>query len=186
MRIWTRSGKKQNYVPVGDKAQRECQWRHVCLRDTPQYEHHPWLRGSARCAHLQPRPLNTVHTFSGSLVIHLRTCTHRGSSDSSLRHSPHPHGHPRVCVVSSPWSSLSTFLLYLPPLLPFLNHMESMVNLHNSYNESVDASDDLLLLSTLNESWWADSTGMLHLSAKRHRSIIWWKTPHERRFWATI
>ena len=28
--------------------------------------------------------------------------------------------------------------------------------------------------------------GMLLPPAKRHRSIIWWKTPYERRFWATI
>ena len=37
------------------------------------------------------------------------------------------------------------FLLYLPPLFLFLNYMKSMVNLHKSCNEGVDASDDLLL-----------------------------------------
>ena len=37
------------------------------------------------------------------------------------------------------------FLLYLPSLFLFLNYMKSMVNLHNSCNEGVDASDDLLL-----------------------------------------
>ena len=37
------------------------------------------------------------------------------------------------------------FLLCFPHFFLFLNYMKSMVNLHNSCNEGVDASDDLLL-----------------------------------------
>ena len=37
------------------------------------------------------------------------------------------------------------FLLYLPPPFLFLNYTKSVVNLHNSCNESVDASDELVL-----------------------------------------
>ena len=57
--------------------------------------------------------------------------------------------------MSSPWPSMCVrslhldppvyFLFYLPPFFLFLNYMKSMVNLHNSCNESVDASDELLL-----------------------------------------
>ena len=35
-----------------------------------------------------------------------------------------------------------------------------------------EGTSAVLLQSGLNESWWADSMGILHLSAKRHRSII--------------
>ena len=83
-----------------------------------------------------------MHTISGSLVIHLHTYTHRSSR--CLRHSPHPHGHPRVCGLFA-LILLFYFLLYFPPFFLFLNDMKSMVNLHNSCNEGVDASDDLLL-----------------------------------------
>ena len=37
------------------------------------------------------------------------------------------------------------FLLYLPPLFLFLNYVKSMVNLHNSCNESVDSTDEFSL-----------------------------------------
>ena len=67
----------QTYIRVGDKAQRECQWRRVCFRDTPQYERqwrHPCLRGTARCTHLQPHPLSVVRILSGRLsCLHLHT-----------------------------------------------------------------------------------------------------------------
>ena len=144
MRIWTRSGKTKIMYEWVTEAQRECQWRHVCLRDTPLHEcqwRHPCLRGSARCAHLQPHPQSTLHTSSGSLVIHLRTYTHLGSS---LRHSSHLHIHVHVCGLFTLILPFY-FLLYLPPLFLFLNYMKSMVNLHNSCSEGVDASDDLLL-----------------------------------------
>ena len=36
-------------------------------------------------------------------------------------------------------------LLYLPPLFLFLNYMKSVVNLHNSCNESMNSTDELLL-----------------------------------------
>ena len=67
---------------------------------------------------------------------------HRGSR--CLRHSPHPHGHPRVCglfAIILPFY----FLLYLPSLFLFLTYMKSMVNLHNSCNEGVDVNDEFLL-----------------------------------------
>ena len=69
---------------------------------------------------------------------------------SSLRHSPHPHGHPRVCGLFALILPFY-FLLHLTPLFLFLNYMKSMVNLHNSWNEGVDASDDLLLSTLIRE-----------------------------------
>ena len=35
-----------------------------------------------------------------------------------------------------------------------------------------EGTSAVLLQSGLNESWWAEFYGMLHLSAKRHRFII--------------
>ena len=67
---------------------------------------------------------------------------HRGSR--CLRHPHHPHGHPRLCGLFALILPFY-FLLYLPLLFLFLTYMKSMVNLHNSCNEGVDASDDLLL-----------------------------------------
>ena len=61
-----------------------------------------------------------------------------------LRHSHHPHGHPRVCGLFAFFLPFY-FLLFLPPLFLFLNCMKSMVNLHNSCNEGVNASDDPIL-----------------------------------------
>ena len=75
------------------------------------------------------------------LCFHLHAHMHLGSS---LSLSCHLHGHPCVCglfILILPFY----FLLYLPPLFLFLNYMKSIVNLHNSCNESVDASDELLL-----------------------------------------
>ena len=45
-----------------------------------------------------------------------------------------------------------------------------------------EGTSAVLLQSGLNESWWAGSKGMLHLSAKRHRSILWW----EHALWKTF
>ena len=69
------------------------------------------------------------------------THMHRGSR--CLRHSPHPHGHPRVCGLFALILPFY-FLLYFPPLVLFLTYMKSMVNLHNCCNEGVDVNDDLL------------------------------------------
>ena len=63
---------------------------------------------------------------------------------SSLGLSCHLHGHPCVCGLFTLILPFY-FLLYLPPLFLFLNYMKSVVNLQNSCNESVDASDELLL-----------------------------------------
>ena len=35
-----------------------------------------------------------------------------------------------------------------------------------------EGTSAVLLQSGLNESWWADSNRMLHVSAKRHRSSV--------------
>ena len=43
-----------------------------------------------------------------------------------------------------------------------------------------------MLQLCLDEKWRADSIGMLHLSAKRHRSIIWWEDALWKTFWTTI
>ena len=91
---------------------------------------------------------------------------------SSLRHSSHLHIHVHVCGLFTLILPFY-FLLYLPPLFLFLNYMKSMVNLHNSCNEGVDASDDLLLSTRRIEKHSSQSTGK---TAKRttirgHRRI---------------
>ena len=71
--------KKSGNLWVGDKAQRECQWRHVCLRDTPRYERqwqHSCLRGTSQCAHLQPHLLSVVRILLGSVVVFSSSRTH--------------------------------------------------------------------------------------------------------------
>ena len=73
--------------------------------------------------------------------IHLHTHMHLGSS---LSLSYHLHGHLCVCGLFTLILPFF-FLLYLPSLFLFLNYMKSVVILHNSCNESVDASDELLL-----------------------------------------
>ena len=81
--------------------------------------------------------------FLGSVVVSSSSHTHmhRGSS---LRHSSHLHIHVHVCGLFTLILPFY-FLLHLPLLFLFLNYMMSLVNLHNSCNEGVDASDDLLL-----------------------------------------
>ena len=61
-----------------------------------------------------------------------------------LRLSPHPRGHLHVRL-SSPLILPFDFPLHLPHLFLLLHYMKSVVNLHNSCNETVEASDDLLL-----------------------------------------
>ena len=106
---------------VGDKAQRECQWRHACLRDSPLHEcqwQHLCLRGTARCAHLQPQPQSVVRILSGRLsCLDLHTHMHFGSS---LRHSSHLHTHVHVCGLFTLILRFY-FLLYLAPLFLFYN-----------------------------------------------------------------
>ena len=111
----------------------------------PRHErqwHDSCLRGTSQCAHLQTHPLSVVRILSFRLLcLHLHTHMHLGSS---LSLSCHLHGHPCVCGLFTLILPFY-FLLYLPPLFLFLNYMKSLVNLHNSCNESVDASDELLL-----------------------------------------
>ena len=54
------------------------------------------------------------------------------------------HGHPCVCGLFTLILPFY-FLLYLPPLFLFLNCMKSVVNLHNSCNESMDSTDEFSL-----------------------------------------
>ena len=156
--IWEFGHKVEN-LRVGDKAQRECQWRHVCLRDTPRYErqwHHSWLRGS-HDAHT----CNHIHWASCAFsqvgcCDFIFTHMHLGSS---LSLSCHVHGHPRVCGLFTLVLPFY-FLLHLRPLYLFLNYMKFVVNLHNSCNEGVDASDDLLLFTHtahMNLNTWIDA-----------------------------
>ena len=105
LRIWTRSGnfRKVEKLWLGDKAQRECQWQHLCLRDSSQYERqgqHLCLRGTSQCVHQQPLPLSVV----------------------------------------------------LPHLFLFLKYLKSVVNLHNSCNESVDSTDEFSLSTVIASS----------------------------------
>ena len=66
---------------------------------------------------------------------------HIGSSLSLSCHL-HVHGHPcGLFTLILPFY----FLLYLPPLFLFLNYLKSVVNLHNSCNESMDCTDEFSL-----------------------------------------
>ena len=49
-----------------------------------------------------------------------------------------------------------------------------------------EGTSAVLSQSGLNESWWGRFYGMLHLSGKRHRSIVWWEDALWKTFWATI
>ena len=136
---------------LGDKAQREHQWQHLCLRDTPWHERqwqHLCLRSTSQCVHLQPLPLNVSPHFllSVSVVLShiIRPHMHRGSSLTSLRHSSHLHNHVHVCGLFTLILPFY-FLLYLPPLFLFLKYLKSVVNLHNSCNESMDSTDEFSL-----------------------------------------
>ena len=73
--------------------------------------------------------------------FHLHAHMHFGSS---LSLSCHLHGHPRACVLFTLILPFY-FLLYLPLLFLFLNYQKSVVNLHNSCNESMDSTDEFSL-----------------------------------------
>ena len=64
------------------------------------------------------------------------TCNHLGSS---LSLSCQLHGHPRACGLFTLILPFY-FLLFLAPLFLFLNYLKSVVNLHNSCNESMDST----------------------------------------------
>ena len=90
---------------------------------------------------------------------------------SSLSLSFHLHGHPCVCDLFT-FILPFYFLLYLPPLFLFLNYMKSVVNLHNSCNESVDASDEVLLSK---ETCSAVSAGKAQSSAETSKTETCWQ-----------
>ena len=82
-----------------------------------------------------PATTSTEHR-AHSLSPHV----HRGSSLTSLRHSHHLHVHGHPCglfILICPFY----FLLYLSPLFLFVKYLKSVVNLHNSCNESMDSTD---------------------------------------------
>ena len=74
----------------------------------------------------------------------IRTHLHCGSSSKSLRHSPHPHVHGHPCGLFSLILPFY-FLLNLPPLFLFVKNLKSVVNLHNSCNESMDSTYEFSL-----------------------------------------
>ena len=61
--------------------------------------------------------------------------------------SPQPHVDGHLCVLFTLILPFY-FLLYLPPLIFFFLYLKSVVNLHNSANESMDSTDEFSL-STL-------------------------------------
>ena len=73
--------------------------------------------------------------------LYLHAHMHFGSSLSLSCHL-HVHGH--LC---GPFTLILPFyfMLYLPPLFLFLNYLKSVVNLHNSCNESMDSTDEFSL-----------------------------------------
>ena len=58
--------------------------------------------------------------------------------------SPHPHVHGHLCVLLT-LTLPFYFLLYHPPLFFFLLNLKSVVNLHNSANESMDSTNEPFL-----------------------------------------
>ena len=86
--------------------------------------------------------------------------THSPWLKFALSHHLHVHGHPCVCGLFT-LILLFYFLLYLPHLFLFLNERKSVVNLHNSCNESVDATDDFLL-STVSGRPQPDCSAQAH------------------------
>ena len=84
-----------------------------------------------------------AHSLSQRSLVFIRTHMHRGSS-FMFAPSHHPHGHPRVCGLFI-LILLFYFLLYLPHLFLILNYLKSVVNLHNSCNESMDSTDEFSL-----------------------------------------
>ena len=85
-----------------------------------------------------------AHSLSQRSLVFIRTHMHRGSSLTSLRHSPHPHVHGHPCGLFT-LILLFYFLLYLPHFFLFLNYLKSVVNLHNSCDESMDSTDEFSL-----------------------------------------
>ena len=73
--------------------------------------------------------------------LHLHAHIH---FDSILSLSCHLHGHPHACGLYTLILPFY-FLLYLPPLSLFLNYLKSVINLHNSCNESMDSTDEFSL-----------------------------------------
>ena len=69
-------------------------------------------------------------------LVFIRTHMHRGSS-FMFAPSHHLHGHPRACGLFDLILPFY-FLLRFPLLFLFLNYLKSVVNLHNSCNESND------------------------------------------------
>ena len=87
---------------------------------------------------------------------------------SSLSLSYHLHGHRCVCSLFTMILPFN-FLLYLPPLFLFLNYVKSVVNLHNSCNESMDSTDEFSLSTFCCYQVWklvGKFHGMLYQSAK--------------------
>ena len=80
--------------------------------------------------------------------LHPHTHMHFGSSLSLSCHL-HVHGHPcGLFTLILPFY----FLLHLPPLFLFLNYLKSVVNLHNSCNESMDSTDEFSLSTKTEEA----------------------------------
>ena len=101
-------GHKVEILWLGDKAQRERQWQHLCLRGSPWHGHqwqHLWLRGTAQSIHHWPLPLSVVRILAGSVVL----------SSSAHPHAPWPKFE---SFMSSPcaWSSVRSFH-FDPPFL---------------------------------------------------------------------
>ena len=140
---------------VGDKTQRECHninssvelhdtdtndniYDCVAPHDAYTCNHFHW----ASCAFSQVV----------SSCLHPHTCTVTQVAQVWVFHVISMAIHVRA--VSSPWFSLSTSCSTFRRFFLFLNYLKSVVNLHNSCNESMDSTDEFSL-----------STG------RRHRGI---------------
>ena len=76
-------------------------------------------------------------------------------------------------TLTIPWNS-AMLVKISPGTTARLHHTDRrlMVIAERAVRRVKEGTSAVLLQSGLNESWWADSMECLHLSAKRHRSIV--------------
>ena len=158
MRIWTRCKKSEKWKIYDWVTQQNANANddiHACV--TLHYtdvNDNIYACGAPHDAYT----CNHLHWASCALsqvvlsCLHLHAHMHLGSS---LSLSISIHGHLHVCGLFTLILPFY-FLLYLPHLFLFLNYLKSVVNLHNSCNESMDSTDEFLL-STLWGPTWVNS-----------------------------
>ena len=88
---------------------------------------------------------------------------------SRMSLSCHLHGHPRACGLFTLILPFY-FLLCIPHFFLFLNYLKSVVNLHNSCNESVDTADEFSLSTRV--EWRLVTWSWMLLQVRRIQRIF--------------